>query len=46
MTNNGNYFFISNVKAKLGKLGVEEIVEEAITTVKKITHRDLSKWVS
>jgi hypothetical protein len=43
ITNNSNCFFISNVKAKPRKLGAQEISEEAINTVTKIIHRDLSK---
>jgi hypothetical protein len=34
---------MSNVEAKPRKLRAEDIAEEAIITVKKITHRDLSK---
>jgi len=44
LTNNGNCFFISNVKAKAGKLGAQEITKEAINTVTRIAYRDLSKW--
>lgn len=45
ITNNNNCFYISNIKAKLRKLRVEEIIEEAIITVKKIIYRNLLKQV-
>ena len=40
IANNSNCFYISSIKANIGKLGVEEL---AIAAVKKITNRDLSK---
>jgi len=46
ITNNGDCFYISNVEAEARKLGAEEITEQAIKTVIRITHRDLSKWAS
>jgi len=46
ITNNSNCFYISNVEAEARKLGAEEITEQAIKTVIRITHRDLSKWAS
>lgn len=43
LTNNGDCFFISNVEAKAGKLGAQEIAEEAINTVTRIAHGDPSQ---
>lgn len=45
-TTNGDCFYISNVKAQSGKLGAQEITEEAIKTVTRITHGDLGRWAS
>jgi hypothetical protein len=33
ITNNGDCFFISNVEAEAGKLGAEEIIEQAVKIV-------------
>jgi hypothetical protein len=46
LTNNQDCFYISNVEAEVGKLRAEQITDQAIQTVTRITHKDLSKWTS
>jgi ferredoxin-fold anticodon binding domain-containing protein len=46
ITNNGNCFYILNIKVELSKLKAEELVDKAVDIAKKITKEDLPKVVS